>query len=336
MKRLVPLALATALIAAVPGLALAWGATGHRMIGEAAMHALPPELPAFLHTRQAALDVGELSREPDRSKGAGRARDSDFDPGHFLDLGDDGTVFGGPKVSALPPTRAEYEAALRAVGQDSWKAGYLPYSIVESWQQLVLDFAYWRVLTAAEANPAWAAHRDWFTADRRRREAHILETIGQLSHYVGDGSQPLHVSVHFNGWGDFPNPQGFTAAKIHGPFEGELVHSSVTPAALAAHMAPPRSCDCSIEQRTADLLAATARQVVPLYALEKAGGLAPGDPRGPAFATLQLAVGASELRDDIAEAWRVSASRMVGWKPVSVADVVAGKADPYPALYAID
>jgi hypothetical protein len=70
--------------------------------------------------------------------------------------------------------------------------------------------------------------------------------------------------------------------------------------------------------------------------MEKAGGLAPGDPRGPAFAVQQIAVGASELRDLIADAWRVSATQTVGWKPVAVADVLAGKVDPYPALYGID
>src|SRR5579875_3897220 len=98
-----------ALAAATPTAAFAWGATGHRLIGEAAVQALPPELPGFLHTPQAADDAGELSREPDRSKGAGRAHDSDRDPGHFLDLGDDGGVFGGPKLAALPPTREDYD-----------------------------------------------------------------------------------------------------------------------------------------------------------------------------------------------------------------------------------
>src|SRR5436190_8804971 len=158
MRRLLATALAAAL-AAAPNLALAWGSSGHRMIGELAVRALPAEVPAFLRTPAAALDVGELSREPDRSKGAGRLHDNDRDPGHFLDLDDSGKVLGGPLLSALPPTRADYEAALRAAGTDTWKAGYLPYSIVDRWQQLALDFAYWRVLTAAEKNPQWAAHR---------------------------------------------------------------------------------------------------------------------------------------------------------------------------------
>lgn len=325
-----------ALIAAAPSAAFAWGASGHRMIGEAAVEALPPELPAFLHSAQAADDAGELSREPDRSKAAGKTHDADRDPGHFLDLGDDGAIFGGPKLAALPPTREDYDTALRAVGVDNWKAGYLPYSIVDRWQQLAHDFAYWRVLTAAEANPAWAAHHAWFAADLRRREAQILEDVGELSHFVGDGGQPLHVTIHFNGWGPYPNPQGFTEAKVHSPFEGDLVRAEVRLPAVRAKMAPVRRCECAIAQRTADYLAGTNRLVTPFYELEKAGGIAPGDPRGAAFATDQLARSASELRDDIVEAWVASADESVGWKPVGVADVIAGRADPFPALYGSD
>jgi hypothetical protein len=327
--------LAAFALAMTPATALAWGATGHRLIGEAAVRALPAELPAFLRTSEAARDVGELSREPDRSKGAGRTHDSDRDPGHFLDLGDDGAVFGGPKLGALPPTREDYDTQLRAVGADSWKAGYLPYSIVDRWQQLTLDFAYWRVLHAAEADPRWAAHRAWFAADRRRREAKILQDLGELSHFVGDGSQPLHVTVHYNGWGDFPNPAGFTQARIHAPFEGELVRH-IPLAEVEKRVAPPKSCGCPIERRTAEYLGATHRLVAPLYALEKAGGLAGGDPRGAGFAADQLARGASELRDLAVEAWRAAPGRTVGWRPVPAAELIAGHADPFPSLYGSD
>jgi hypothetical protein len=338
MKRLAPLVLAAALASVIPNSVLAWGATGHRFIGEVAMRALPAETPAFLRAPQAAIDVGEYSREPDRSKGAGRTHDSDRDPGHFLDLSDDGTVLGGPTLASLPTTRAEFDAAVRKAGADSWKSGYLPYSIVDRWEQLARDLAYWRVLSAAEANPAWKAHKAFFAADRRRREGQILVTIGELSHFVGDGSQPLHVTVHFNGWGDFPNPDGYTTAKIHSPFESDLVQASVTEAGVAAKLVAPKDCKCAIPRRVADYLAATGALAVPLYQLEKAGGLAPGDPRGPAFATQRIAVGASELRDLIVEAWRASAAQTLGYKPnaIAVADVVAGKVDPYPVLYGID
>jgi hypothetical protein len=335
MKRLTVVALA-AIAVAVPSSLLAWGNTGHRIVGELAMRALPAELPAFLRTPKAATDVGELSREPDRSKGAGKVHDHDRDAGHFVDLDDDGKILGGPPMLPLAATRADYESQLRAAGLDEWKAGYLPYSIIDRYQQLTTDLAYWRVLTAAEKNPAWKKNRAWFKQDRIRREALILKSLGELSHFVGDGSQPLHVTTHFNGWGDYPNPRGYSTARLHGPFEGDLVLATVKPAAVAAKMTPFKSCNCAIEQRVGAYLNDTGKFVIPFYEMEKAGGLAQGDPRGTAMATERMAAGASELRDLIVEAWRASANVKVGWRPVAVQDVLSGKVDPYPALYGID
>ncbi len=335
MKRLLaPAVCAVAL--AVPSTLLAWGNSGHRMIGELAIKALPAEIPAFLRSAQSALDVGELSREPDRSRGAGRLHDQDRDAAHFIDLDDDGRVLGGPPMLPLQATRNDFETQLRAAGLDTAKTGYLPYSIIDRYQQLTIDFAYWRVLNAAEKNAAWKAHRAWFTQDRVRREALIRKDLGELSHFVGDGSQPLHVSSHFNGWGDGPNPEGYSKAKLHGPFESDLVQATVKPAMVAAKMTPLNPCGCAIEKEVSDYLSATAKTVIPFYEMEKAGGMAAGDPRGTAFAVARMAAGASKLRDLTVEAWRASANFKVGWKPVAVADVLAGKVDPYPALYGID
>jgi len=193
--------------------ALAWGGTGHRWIGRAAIEALPADLPPFLHTAAARDAVGELSREPDRSRGAGKAHDSDHDPGHFVDGDDDGRLAGGPSLTALPATREDYETALRAVGATSWKIGYLPYSIIEDWQQLKKDFAYWRADDAGARQTSDPAHKAWLEADRAERERQIMIDIGALSHFVGDGSMPLHVSIHFNGWGPFPNPTATRPAR---------------------------------------------------------------------------------------------------------------------------
>ena len=68
------LAGALAVTLALAGHALAWGATGHRLIGQLAIEALPPEIPAFLRTPAAAQVVGELAREPDRGRNAGKAK----------------------------------------------------------------------------------------------------------------------------------------------------------------------------------------------------------------------------------------------------------------------
>ena len=97
-------------------------------------------------------------------------------------------------------------------------------------------------------------HRAWLARDALLREELIFRDLGVLAHYVGDGSQPLHVSVHFNGWGAYPNPEGFTQDKIHAYFEGEFVHDYVSEAMVQADMTPYRDCLCSVERRTATFL----------------------------------------------------------------------------------
>ena len=318
------------------GDAWAWGSTGHRLIGRAAIAALPVEIPDFLRSASAMEAVGELAREPDRWKDSGKPHDQDRDAAHFLDLGDDGRIFGGPSLAALPETREAYDDALRAVGVDSWKGGYLPYAIIDGWQQLTKDLAYWRTDNAAASKVADPVHRAWFAADRTAREALVLRDLGVLAHYVGDGGQPLHVTVHFNGWGSGPNPSGYTTDRIHGPFEGALVRRSVGQTQVATAMAPYTDCGCDVAHWTAAYLAATAGQVVPLYQLWKDGGFVAGDPRGGAFATARLGASASALRDAVVDAWRASAGSRVGWPAVSVADVEAGRVDPYDSLYGTD
>ena len=330
------LAAVAALSLALPVQALAWGASGHRMVGEAAMAALPAEVPAFLRQPAAVRDVGELSREEDRSKGAGKVHDHNRDSAHFLDLDDEGKLLGGPPFLPLPATRADYEKALQSAGLDSWKAGYLPYSIIDRRQQLTKDFAYWRVLTYARAHERNRARRAWYAQDLARRQAQILRTIGELSHFVGDGAQPLHVTVHYTGWGDYPNPNGYTTGKIHGPFEGDFVFANVKPADVTKAMSPLDVRDTSLERRTTEYLLKTSTFVGPLYELEKAGGLSAGNPQGAAFAADRIAAGASELRDLIVIAWKMSATSNVGWPALKVEDVLAGKADPYESLYGKD
>ena len=75
-----------AAILATPVVVSAWGNSGHRLIGIAAVRALPDELPAFLRTPGAVAEVGELSREPDRTKGGGQPHDRERDTAHFVDM----------------------------------------------------------------------------------------------------------------------------------------------------------------------------------------------------------------------------------------------------------
>ena len=188
----------------------------------------------------------------------------------------------------LPSTREDYDTDLRKKGFTQYKAGYLPYAIVDGWQQVRKDFAYWRALTKAIETAATPEERAWFEADRRLREKRTIQDVGIWSHYVGDASQPMHVSLHFNGWGDFPNPNGYTNnKKIHAYFEGEFVKQNLSRTALP-EIGPYKPCDCSIEQETRALLLNSLAQVEPLYQLEKEGGFKRGDPRGIAFAQERL------------------------------------------------
>ncbi len=338
LARRVAAALACLTITAAPvSRALAWGATGHRLVGQLGVAALPADLPAFLRTPEAIETVGEIAREPDRSKGAGRVHDADRDPGHFVDVDDAGKIMGGPALAALPPTRADYETALRAAGSDSHHAGYLPYSIVDGWQQLAKDFAYWRALTAAIPRERDPVRRAWMQRDLVRREALTLRDLGVWAHFVGDGSQPMHVSVHFNGWGDYPNPHGYTQDRVHAPFEGAFVRAHVGADQVRAAMRAPSPCAVAIEACVARYLAVTAASVEPFYALQKTGAFAGADPaRGEAFAAERLAAAADELRDLTIAAWTASAQGAVGYPPISVDQVVKGGADPYDLLYGED
>ncbi len=325
-----------AVLSAAASQALAWGATGHRLIGEAAIATLPAELPPFLRTPAAVQAVGELAREADRSKGAGQPHDHDLDPGHYLDLDDQGKVNGGPPLAGLPANHEDYEVALKAVQSDSYKSGYLPYTIEDGFEQVVKDFAYWRIETAALKTSPDARQSAWIAQDLKLREALTVRDVGYWAHFVGDGSQPLHVSVHFNGWGDYPNPDGYTQDKLHGPFEGRFVHDHVTLAGVEAVMSPLQPC-APIASCTAAYLAATNSYVRPLYAMWGRGQFAKADLQSVAFTTARVADGAAELRDMIAAAWRASADASIGHNPqISVRAAEAGQTVPFAALYGDD
>lgn len=339
MKRLA-LALTAALIALPVADAGAWGSTGHRLVGAAAIRALPEDLPAFLRTAEAAADVAEYAREPDRWKGGGRTHDRERDTAHFIDLDEGGFALtpAGPSIDDLPELRSEYEQTLTQAGLDVDDAGWLPYALIDGYQQLVRDFGYWRVLAAAEARETDPGRRAWYREDRERRETLLLRDIGVLGHYVGDASQPLHLSIHYNGWGDYPNPEGFT---MSGQFHGQVdsfPYGRIALPAVETAMTAPRDCaaPCDIRVRVPVYIREGLTQVAPLYTLERDSQLADGQPEGLAFMTTRVAAGASELRDLITAAWREAGTARVGWPVISVAEVEAGTADPWDSMVGLD
>ena len=251
------------------------------MIGELGEASLPDELPAFLHTPEAIADVGEYAREPDRSKASGKTHDSDRDLAHFLDLDDRRQGAGRPGHRQLAGRPAKSTRAPCAPSGSDSRPGRL--SALCHRRRLAAggqgDFAYWRILTVAIPRERDGDHRAYMARDLIRREALTLRDIGVWAHYVGDASQPMHVSTHFNGWGSYPNPQGYTQDKVHAPFEGAFVRAHITLDQVRSTMGPPAPCAEPIESCTARYLVQTHAQVEPFYALQKEGAFAG---RGPA------------------------------------------------------
>ena len=360
------LMLGTCLGLAFTGQAWAWGHTGHVGISQLAIQNLPADVPAFVRTAAAAQYIGELGAEADESKTTGivtgastsgiptttlTVHDAERDPGHYIDIDDSLVVFGGKVPLAtigasggMPATREAFDTAQRTAanpgGQTQYSAGYLPYNMVDGFQQLRKDFGMWRALQAGLRTAATPADQAYFQYQIQVRQQLTLRDIGYWSHFVADASQPMHVSVHYNGWGNYPNPNGYTTAPIHAPFEGAFVRNFINFTAVNSAVRPYTDRGTTTnEQRVPLYLAETLAALVPTYAAALNSGndnYQTAQPAEVAIVTQQLAAGASELRDQIADAWRQSASITVGYPLVRVSDAESGAVRITPATFGSD
>jgi hypothetical protein len=198
----------------------------------------------------------------------------------------------------------------------------------------------WRAFKAGLETASTEGDRAYFAAHLQLREQLILRDIGHWSHFVADASQPMHVSVHYNGWGPLPNPDGYTTAPIHAAFEGAYVRRFIPFDAVRDQLRPYADRGvATIEQRVPLYLAETLAQVVPLYRAAKASGdddYATAQPAETAIVTKQLAAGASELRDEIVHAWHQSTQLVIGYPFVRVSDIEAGRVRVTPDTFGAD
>ena len=348
-------AVAAAVCAALaPTSSFAWGHTGHVGISQLAVQALPAEVPAFVRSAAAVAQIGELGAEADESKTTGTVttttgtvrtlstvHDAERDPGHFVDIDDAGIVVGGVvPLNQLPATREAFDTAQRGGSQTQYSGGYLPYQMIDGFQQVRKDFGMWRAMSVGLSTATTAADQAYFRYQLQLRQTLILRDIGYWSHFVADGSQPMHVSVHYNGWGNYPNPNGFTTAGIHAPFEGSFVKNYVNFATVAQQVRPYTDRGVTTyEQRVPLYLAETLSQLVPVYQAAKDSNndnYATSQPAELAIVVKQLAAGAAELRDAIVDAWRQSANVTVGYPLVRVSDAEAGRVIVTPATFGSD
>src|ERR671923_272018 len=75
-------------------------------------------------------------------------------------------------------------------------------------------------------------------AKRRWIEQRILNDAGSLGHYVTDGANPHHTSVHHDRWAEgYANPRGFTTERgFHARFESAFVETHVVTGELLPHL----------------------------------------------------------------------------------------------------
>jgi hypothetical protein len=318
--------------------AFAWGTKGHTIVNHLAALGLAGRMPAFLTQPASIYEIAYLGPELDDLKDSGESWDSDYDTGHFLDLMDDGTIAGVVKTDAMPQNRQDYDKLLETAHTNEYRQGYLPYAILDGWQQLRKDFAYWRVDDYLATHASTPALRLRGQNDRAIEENLIRRDLGVWGHFIGDGSQPLHVTVHFNGWGNYPNPNGYTDDRhTHSMFESAFVNKYVSEDVVSKAMKPQSAFAAPSALLSQDAVMAsimqylnTTAQTVPhLYDIEKAGGFAKGSPDAVAFAASRLAAGAMELRDLSVLAWQDSMYATVGYPNVAVQDILAGKV-PWP------
>lgn len=284
--------------------AFAWGLGGHTMIGQAAVAHLPASLPAFVHTDAAKDEIVYLQSEEDRLKlgeGDEQAWAAEWPTDHYIDIDDNGMIGGAVSIDALPATREDFDMALMRATRpvDPYRVGFLPYAILEGYEQVRTDFALWRMADAKE---------------RPEREKLAIHDIGIVSHFVGDGSQPLHVSVHFNGWGNYPNPNGYTESKsTHADFEERFVDKFVSLSDVSTRVGDVTVLSAIPLSEIEHYLAASRAQVVPFYELEKAGAFAMtgydagAHAKAVSFTAQQLARGSQMLDALILTAWETSA-----------------------------
>jgi hypothetical protein len=273
-----------------PQPAHAWESDGHRMINKLAASTLPADVPAFLRSQAAIDEMEYLGPEPDRWRSPAEPElNAAQAPEHFINLETADAL--GP----LPHRRLDFEAKAIAAGQSPGKIGLQPWETDEVWERLKSAMRDYRNLSAAGQ-------------DTKPVEAAIIFYAGWLGHYVGDGSQPLHVTVNYNGWVG-PNPTGYTTGhQIHHEFEGPFVAANMHLPEIQVKMTPVKAIDGDMFDAYVAYLRHSATYVEKVYQFDKAGAfVGAGTPELRDFTAARLAAGASMLRDMIYTAWIDSA-----------------------------
>lgn len=291
-----------ALLAMAPTVAHAWGGTAHGVIDRAAIEAIPDDGPIFL--RKHVDYIAASASLPDSWRGVSENFSKiEEDPNHGW--------FREQFTFLKPIPRSRYEfvialykrheairesdPAIAARTNVRW-TGTLPYAAIEAYDRLVVCM---RHVRKAQAEGG----------DASIPEQHCAFDTIRLGHYIGDGAQPMHDSIHSDGWrGD--NPKGFTTDRsVHGRFESRFVDGmKLTVGDIAPRIGAPGHRGVDMFEAVLAYLDEAGDKVAALYMLEKRNGFADfADKDVRAMVYERTAAGASMLRDMLCRAWAESA-----------------------------
>lgn len=272
--------------------AFPWGNEGHSAINRTACEKLPSSVPAFL--RNACDQLAYIAPEPDRWRRPSElALKKAQEPDHFINL----EAIQGME---LPPDRYSFYRALSTRREETpghpdellpERVGLQPYATIEVYERLVVAFREYRYALQEHRDPAYP-------------EADAIFYAGWLGHYVGDGANPLHTSIHYNGWWG-ANPKGYTTSNtIHWKMEGIFVAANLNQLQFSDLVLRQPQQLTHPFQDYMNYLYESHRLVETAYQLEKDGGFdGAGTPASRTFIRQRLAAGATELRNLWYSAW---------------------------------
>jgi len=174
--------------------------------------------------------------------------------------------------------------------------GTMPYAIMEAYGRLVAGMRWHRRLAGQGA-------------DTRLIDQALAYDVVRIGHYIGDGAQPLHASIHSDGWrGD--NPKNYTRDRtIHGRFESQFVDMiGLTDKQVAANVPPLARQSGDVFEAVLAFLEDSAANMERVYQLDQQGAFAtPASADARALVYDRTGRGAAMLRDTLQRAWAESA-----------------------------
>ena len=191
---------------ATGGAAWGWWSNGHGIMTKAAVQSLPDSVPQFF--RSGERMIAHCSYDPDISKNRGTPHvNSTEHSEHYLDTE---LLEGRP----LPKNRYELIQLCTELGIKPNKVGFVPYALAEWTERLAVAFA---------------EHRKW--PNNSFIQSKCLVYAGFVAHYAQDMCQPLHLTIHFDGW---KQPDGSILHKgIHEKVDALIEYLELDPTVLS-------------------------------------------------------------------------------------------------------